>query len=144
MKFSQFWKEYNDPNYEILLKASLSDRELSAIRKKITELQGMGKSSSEIVTSLQRFNPKLSEKWKAQRAYWTEVKQRDTKIVGKAIEELDIEKFKVVLSPDPCPICVKKTNNGTKIFKSSDIQKGGYGHVPPFHPNCYCIVIPQE
>lgn len=123
---------------------ALSKSELSTISNIIIKLQAKGFPSSEIITHLQKSSPKLAERWKAERAYWTEVKRDDTEKVGEAGDYLGIERYKTILSPNPCPICIKKTANGTKIFKSSEVAKSGYGYVPPFHPNCYCILIPIE
>lgn len=139
--FKEFWKSENGK--EIFeKKTSLTKSEIFEIQNKIAELQGRGYPSGKIITALQKFNSKLSERWKAERAYWTEVKVDDTGIVGETGDELGISKYKTILSPHPCPICVKKTENGGKVFKSSDLEKAGYGHVPPFHPNCYCVLIP--
>ena len=120
----------------------LSETEIIEVQRTIGELQKKGLPSSKIISALQKQNPKLSEKYRAERAYWTEVKHQDTQKVGEAGEELDFETFKVILSPNACKTCHEKTNNGTKLFKSADLQKAGYGHIPPFHPNCYCIMIP--
>jgi intein/homing endonuclease len=49
---------------------------------------------------------------------------------------LDINKFQVLLSPDACKTCRAKTQNGQKIFTEAEFTKDGYGHRPPFHPNC--------
>lgn len=140
--FREFWKAENTGEF-FEKKESLTKAEIAEIQAKIAELQKKGLPSSKIITALQNFNVKLSERWKAERAYWTETKVDDTDLVVNAGEDLGISKYKIILSPNPCPICVRKTNNGSKIFKSSDLKKSGYGHVPPFHPNCYCILIPE-
>jgi hypothetical protein len=139
--FKEFWKANND--LEIFeKKASLTKSEIIEIQDKISQLQKKGYPSSKIITALQKFNSKLVDRWKAERAYWTEVKSIDSQIVGDAGDDLGISKYKVILSPNACEICRNKSEDGRKIFKSTDIEKSGYGHVPPFHPNCYCILIP--
>jgi hypothetical protein len=139
--FKEFWKKIN-MGQSIQKSERLSRDELVKVQQTIATLQRRGIPSSKIINKLQQEHEKLREHWKAERAYWTEVKRDDTKLVGRASDDLEIDKFRVILSPHACPICIKKTDNGGKIFKSNDITKSGYGHVPPFHPNCYCIIIP--
>lgn len=141
MKFTDFWK-MNTHGIMPFEKERLTKTELIAVQDTITKLQARGYSSTKIITALQNMNKKLSERWKAERAYWTESKREDTELVADAGDDLGIDKYKVILSPNACKICREKTANGGKIFKSSDIEKAGYGHIPPFHPNCYCILIP--
>jgi len=136
-KFSDYWKA----SLYGIEKSKLTKGEIVEVREKISQLQSRGLSSSKIISELQKM-PKLSERWKAERAYWTESKRDDSELVGDAGEDLGLTEYKVILSPSACPFCVKKTDNGSKIFKQTDIEKGGYGHIPPFHPNCYCITIP--
>ncbi len=141
--FKEFWKaQQEQPIFE--KKSSLTKAEIVEIQNKIAIMQKKGFPSSKIIIALQKFNSKLSERWKAERAYWTEVKVDDTELVGEMGDELGISKYKVILSPNPCRTCIAKTRDGSRIFKNSDIEKSGYGHVPPFHPNCYCILIPIE
>lgn len=141
--FREFWKAENFG--EIFeKKVALTKAEIIEVQNKIAELQKKGFPSSKIITALQNFNGKLSERWKAERAYWTETKVEDTDLIGISGKDLGISKYKVILPLRACPVCVKKTNNGRKVFKSSDINKSGYGHVPPFHPNCYCVLVPNE
>ena len=144
MNFKTFWKSVLN-NEEIILKSSdrLTKGELIDVQNTIHKLQGQGKSASSIIKYLQDHNKKLVEKYKAERAFWTEVKRMDSEDIIDASEDLDLEEFKVILSPHACDICTKKTRNGTKVFKNSEITKDGYGHVPPFHPSCYCILIPR-
>ncbi len=134
--FKQFWK-LNDGG-----EIALTEKEIIEVQNKIHDLQKQGYPSSKIIKNLQNYNAKLSEKWRAERAYWTEVKHQDTKLVGEIGEDLGIDKYKVILSPHACPICKSKTNGGRKIFNYNDIKKSGEGGSPPFHPNCYCIVYP--
>lgn len=141
--FKEFWKA-NNGNDIFEKKASLTKSEILEVQNRISTLQSRGYNSEKIISALQKFNVKLAERWKAERAYWTEVKVDDTETVGEAGEDLGISKYKVILSPHACKTCLDKSDNGHKVFKSSDIEKSGYGHVPPFHPNCYCILIPTE
>jgi hypothetical protein len=145
MNFTKFWQLFNsnwsDGNY--FQKTKLTSDELVKIQHFIYAQQKAGKPSTEIITALQSMNKKLNERWKAERAFWTELKRRDTVIVEESAEDLDMDEFTVILSPDACMTCRTKTENGKKVFKSSDVRKAGYGHVPPFHPNCYCIIIPK-
>lgn len=141
MNFKDFWKINN--GYEPFAKAKLTKAELADVQATIAKLQARGLPSSKIITALQKMNAKLSERWKAERAYWTETKRDDTEVVAEAGEALDIEEYKVILSPNACKTCREKTMNGAKVFKTTDLNKSGYGHVPPFHPNCYCITVPK-
>lgn len=140
--FKEFWKANNGG--EAFAKASLSKAEIMEVQERISQLQKKNYPSSQIITALQKLNPKLNERWKAERAFWTETKKNDSAIIGETGDDLGISKYKVILSPHPCQLCVKKTDGGHRIFKNSDMEKSGYGHVPPFHPNCYCIVIPFQ
>lgn len=124
--------------------ARLSKTEIALVNESIQSMQKRGVPSFKIISAIQKQNPKLSERWKAERAYWTAVKYEDTQKVGEAGWELDFDKYRVILSPNACSTCIKKTDDGKKLFKNSDIAKSGFGHVPPFHPNCYCIMIPVE
>lgn len=124
-------------------KADLSAFELKKVQTLIASLQKKGLPAAKIISKLQSMNKKLAIRWKAQRAFWTQVKQDDTAIVANASQELGIDKFRVILSPNACKICKQKTNDGSRIFKSEDIEKSGFGHIPPFHPNCYCILVPK-
>lgn len=140
--FKEFWKSINSDSEEFYKSASLTKAELRDIRNYISALKQKNAPSSKIINHLQKFTPKLNEKWKAERAYWTETKRMETQVIGEAGEDLGINDYRVILSPSACPICVKKTDNGTKKFTNTDIKKTGYGHVPSFHPNCYCVLIP--
>lgn len=142
--FAEYWKMQMHGIEPFEKAKRLSKSELMEVQRTITRLQKRGLNSSRIITALQKENKKLSERWKAERAFWTSVKSSDTQKIAEAGEELDITKYKVILSPSACETCISKTDNGRKIFKNSDLEKSGYGHVPPFHPNCYCIVIPTD
>ncbi len=123
-------------------KSALTKAELIGIQNTIAELQKKGLPSSKIIEALQKQNKKIAEKWRAERAFWTEVKSFDTKKIGEAGEELDITKYKIILSPNACKTCRMKSDNGRKIFTQKDIAKTGYGQFIPWHPNCYCLAIP--
>lgn len=144
MNFKSYWGLVNKTEEEILIKSSdkLSKRELIEVQHTISRMQAQGKNASSIIKYLQDHNAKLGEKYKAERAFWTEVKRLDSAEVGDAASDIDIDTFRVLLSPNACEYCRKKTHNGSKVFKSEDFKKGE-GHVPPFHPNCYCVIIPR-
>ena len=140
MKFSDFWALNNGVvSFE---KSKLTKAELVDVQNTIASLQKKGFSSSKIIDALQQKNAKLKERWKAERAFWTETKREDTGIIGELGEDIGFEDYKVILSPHACKTCRDKSDGGRKIFKDSDLNKSGYGHVPPFHPNCYCFLIP--
>lgn len=122
---------------------ALTDKELVDIRAYIKALQSKGSMAKNTITHLQHFNKKLSELWKAERVYYTEIKRKDTKEIGVAGEELGIDKYRVILSPHACDTCEKQSNYGKKKYDNTDIQKTGYGHIPPYHPNCYCCLLPE-
>ena len=143
-EFREYYKSLFLTEGEFYKSSALTDKEIIEIRKYIKALQDKGATSKIIIKHLQHFNPKIKELWKAERVYFTEIKRQDSKEIGEAGEELEIKSYKVVLSPSACATCIKKTGNGSKIFKNSDIQKAGYGHIPPFHPNCYCVLLPKE
>jgi hypothetical protein len=136
--FSKHWKILNT----IEKAEKLSKSEIEFCRDIIKDSQKKGLTSSKTIALLQKTVPKLAEKWRAERVYWTEVKKDDTDMVANAGDDLGIDKYRVILSPHACPLCIRKTDNGEKIFKSNEAEKSGYGHVPPFHPNCYCLWIP--
>jgi hypothetical protein len=143
MKFNDFWN-IQFGSQEIFTKSeSLTKKELVEVQQMIYELQQKGYNSSKIIKALQQVNKKLAEKWRAERTYWTEVKRQETDKIKEAGDALDIKEYYVILSPNACDICKKKSENGRKVFKGTDLQKDGYGHIPPFHPNCYCILVPK-
>lgn len=141
MTFAEMWKA--NAGVDSFAKARLTKAELVEVQRTIARLQKKGLPSSKIITALQKKNAKLSERWKAERAFWTETKRDDTEVVADLGEEVGFSDYKVILSPNACKTCREKTDGGRKIFKTADLHKSGYGHVPPFHPNCYCILIPK-
>ncbi len=138
MNFKDKWKQLN--SFE--KSNALTKSELEFVRSVIGEKQRKGWISSRTIKYLQQSVPKLSLKYRAETAYWTEVKHQDTKLIAESGDDMGIEDYKVILSPDACKLCREKTQEGRKVFKSSEVQKAGIGHVPPFHPNCYCVLIP--
>ena len=134
---------------EMFAKSSLTKSELRQVQDTIAQLQKKGLPSSEIITALQKQSKNLRMRWKAERVYWTEVKSFDTKKIGEAGEELggqvaaaDVGQLVDDESERARVAVLGGRESGRKIFKSTDIEKAGYGHVPPFHPNCYCLLIP--
>lgn len=121
---------------------ALTKTEQAEVRAIIKQLQKAGLSSSKIIKRLQRDVPKLSEEYKASRAYWTTTKELDTHLIAEAGEDLGIDKYRVILSPNACTLCREKTQNGAKVFKQADLEKTGYGQFVPWHPNCYCVAVP--
>jgi hypothetical protein len=144
MKFKEYYKSivYGEGNEYFWKSEALTEKEITDIQKYIYDLQQKGLPSAKIIKQLQSYNSKLKEKYKAERAYFTEIKRNESLVVGDAGENLELTKYRVLLSPHACPICMQKTQGGKKIFKNTDFQKDGYGYVPPFHPNCYCSIIP--
>lgn len=131
-EFQMFWKSSNDP---------LTEEELSKIRTIVRDLEGKKKTSSYIIAVLQRTFPKLSEKWRAERAYWTEVKAMESKEVESEAKELDLQKFIIIPSPNACDVCLKVSGKGKKVFTSKDLYYNGRD-IPPIHPNCFCVLLP--
>jgi hypothetical protein len=143
--FKVFWKTFVAERQAVqLIKSAdrLSKEEINDIQQLIKKLQKENKPSSVIIKYLQSYNDKISEYYKAKRVFDTETKDLQTESVMRSAESLDINKFQVLLSPDACPTCRAKTQNGRKVFDESEITKDGYGHRPPFHPHCYCTLIP--
>lgn len=141
-QFRDYWMlEKGEMTIEKFVDDRLSEKELMKVRDIIAIMQAKGLPSNNIIKALQNINSKLMEKWKAERAYYTEVKRQDTRIVVNASKDLDIHKYRVVLSPHACPICVAKSNNGKKIFSTAEVSKGE-GQFVPWHPNCFCVVLP--
>lgn len=130
-KFTKFWRE------EIRFEKKLTSRELNAVRADISRLNSQGKLSSQVISYLQRTFPKLSERWQAERAFWTETKRMQTTEVKNDAEELEIDKFRVLPNINACPLCLRLSGNGKKIFSKKNLDKE-----PPYHPNCYCVLLP--
>ncbi len=141
--FKKHWELRQATEDEYLIKAKLTKSEISEVQKTIRDMQASNQPSSKIIKTLQSKFAKLSEKWKAERAYYTEASRINTDVIHDSSENLEFDTYKVLLSPHACEVCMKKTENGKKIFKSNEISKAGYGHKPPFHSNCYCLLLPN-
>jgi len=141
MKFNSVYKGilYGEQN-EMFWKSSsaLTEKELREVQNFIFELQQKGLPSAKIIAKIQEYNSKLTEKYRAERVFWTEVKRRESKQVVDVGEELEIEKFRVILSPHACNKCIKMFKG--KTLTSKQIADGK--DVPPAHPNCYCAILP--
>jgi len=121
---------------------ALTEKELADVQWFIEHQRNRGETSSAIIKKLQKFNHKLSNLFNAERAFWTEVKRAESVEVLQLAAKVGIKEYKVILSPSACELCSQKTEHGEKVFSTREMYKSGYGHIPPFHPNCYCIAIP--
>lgn len=141
MNFKQ-WHEEHPFNIPRVEKAdSLSEGELTEARGMIALYNKRRRTATQTIGALMR-KFKIDQPGAA-RVYWTETKRADTDAILDIGKEIGFSKYKVVLSPSACPVCVRKTDDGKKIFKAAELNKSGHGHKPPFHPNCYCILIPH-
>lgn len=130
---------------EYMIKSSqeaLTEKEIKQAQQLIHDMQAKGFPANKIIAKLQRLNTKLVEKYRAERVFWTENKQRESNIIAEAGEELGIDEYRVILSPNACHKCRSVFNNGKRILTSKEIADG---QVPPAitHPNCYCSLIPK-
>lgn len=141
MRFFDFWKStpFQLPSFE---KAKLSRDELTKAREIIRELQEKNRPAYDIVSTIQR-TLKINQ-YRAQRVFDTEVKRNDVVATRSLGRDIGFTKYKVILSPNACPLCIEKSNNGRKVFSDADVHKTGYGQFVPWHPNCYCITVPVE
>jgi hypothetical protein len=121
----------------------LTKEELLDLQDIVYDLQQKHKPASAIITYLQNWNQKLADRYKAERAFVTEMKRVDTSMVMEDAKQEGVNKFKCLISPNACKICRQKTENGNRIFDSATLNKSGEGHKPPFHPNCYCVIVPH-
>ena len=144
MTFTKLWKilQITPEDYFIKSEGKLSEKEIHDIQEVIRSMQEKGKSASIIIKYLQDHNKKIAEKYQSERVFYTELKRLDTQQVKTAGKYLDLDQYKVILSPHACEICRKKTDNGKKIFTAKDLAKSGYGQFVPWHPNCYCVAVP--
>ena len=122
--------------------SALTEKEIKALQGVIARLIAQKKPASAIIKYLQTWNDKLSEYYQAKRAFETENKLMQTGSVLVSSAELGLDKFKCLLSPDACKTCRIKTDNGNKIFTEHELARPGYGNRPPFHPQCYCALVP--
>ena len=139
--FKEFYTSLNENDSEFYKSSALTDKEISSIRHYIKALQDKGATSKIIIKHLQGFNNKISDLWKAERVYYTEIKRADTEIIADIGDELEVKTYKAVLSPNACFAC-KKALQG-KVLKSNQIIKNG-NPIVPVHPNCYCVLLPVE
>ena len=137
--FSEHWKSrpFELPTFE---KAKLSRDELTKAREIIREWQEKNRPAYDIIEYIQR-GLKI-DKYRAERVYWTETKKNDRIATTQLGTEVGFTHYKAILSPSACPLCRKKTDNGNKIFTTKEVQKSGYGESIPFHPGCYCVLVP--
>lgn len=135
--FRTFWETFNKTDDK------LSRDQLYRVRRKLSKLDGQKKTYSQKVDTLARTVPKLREEWKAERVVRTEDKRSESLEVKNDANELGFTRFKILVSNRACKTCMNFTNNGTKIFETKDLKKGGRS-VPSIHPNCNCILIPYE
>lgn len=134
--FKAFWKN------EVRFEKKLTTDELGQVRNQIKELQQKGKISSKIIAALQeKFPAKLGEQWEAERAYWTEVKRLEMDKIKDDAESLGLKKFRIQPNTGACDICLKFSQNGSKIFTESQLTVKGRP-VPPVHPQCFCLLLP--
>ena len=146
MNFKSYYKGIlkDLPENEYFWKSNtvaLTVKELMEARSLIFELQQKGLPSSKIISKLQDWNAKLVERYRAERVFWTETKRRESAQVADAGEELKIDNYRVILSPNACDVCKKISQNGKRIYDSNDIADAK--EIPPYHPNCYCVLIPK-
>lgn len=142
MNFQEYWKQnqYQTPRFEKSRK--LSREELTKARELIKTYQSKGLIASKAIKKLAK-DLNIADSH-ASMVYWTEIKRSDVVATRRLGRDIGFTKYKVILSPDACKVCKQKTNEGRKIFSQADVQKSGYGQMVPFHPHCYCIVIPAE
>lgn len=142
--FKKYWKLNNKLQNDYFIKSSnkaLTEKELKEIQQFIFELQQKGLPSSKIIAKLQEYNAKLTEKYRAERVFWTEVKRRESNQIAEAGENLELDEYRIILSPHACDKCKKISKNGNRIYTSKEIADAE--EIPPYHPNCYCILVPK-
>lgn len=121
----------------------LSEEEVTEARGLIAYYNKHRYTATQTIKALMRKFGKLAVQHDAARVYWTETKKDDTNATLSLGKDIGFQTFKVILSPSACHICREKTANGDKVFKAAELEKSGYGHKPPFHPNCFCILVPH-
>lgn len=135
--FKKVWADMNLPAF----RKSLTLNQLSDIRNDIESWERLGLTSSKIIDRLSRKYPPIKEKWKAERAYWTETKKLESRSIEEDSVEQGDKKFHIIPSPNACKLCLKVSGNGRKVFTMTDLEYQGHG-IPPIHPNCYCVLVP--
>lgn len=140
MKFSDFWKSKPFELPRVEKGDKLSRDELTRARAIIREKSEAGWPAYRIKTYIQR---ELGiDEYRASRVFDTERKRDDVKAIRQLGTEVGFDKYRVILSPNACRKCRQKTADGARIFSKAEARKTGYGQFVPFHPNCYCIVVP--
>lgn len=134
--FLEFWKQF-------IFEKKLTSAQLEQVRTIIRDLEGQKIPSSKIITTLQEKFPDLAERYQAERAYWTESKKMEVKIIEEGAKELEYKQFKIVPSPGACPLCKHVSGSGDKIFNKSDLKHEGKP-IPPIHPNCFCVLLAYD
>jgi len=132
MRFKDFWKNSSEP---------LTEEELGKVRGFIFRQEEAHVKSSVIIGKLQKLFPKLSEYYKAERAYWTEVKRIETEELKASAIDVGYTKFRILPSPGACESCLQLSNSGQKVFDKAELEKGGQA-ILPHHPNCRCVLHP--
>ncbi len=140
-EFKQFWKKLTSNEFRKADK--LTGDQLDSVRQDIKKWQDEKYKSSEIIGKLMRKYSDLKEKWKAERVYYTEVKRFESKEIKIDSQDVGYNKFRIIPSPNACPLCIAVSKDGNKIFKGKDLIYKGRG-IPPIHPNCYCQLVPVD
>lgn len=137
--FKQFWKTHfsGEPRVE----KSLSQTELKTIREFIKQSELEGRSTQSIIEWLRKRYTDNNLKWEAERIYWTESKRIERDSILQDAKALGITKFRIVPSPNACPVCLAFSDSGNRVFDRSNIIYKGHA-APPVHPNCNCLVVP--
>ena len=144
MDFKEFWKSHPFVIPRLEKEEAMSDNELTEARALIALYNKKRKPAFLTIKALRRKFGKLATQSDAARVYWTETKKADVQATHELGKEIGFTKYRTILSPNACPLCRRKSENGTKIFSNADLAKSGYGEFVPWHPQCYCIVVPVE
>lgn len=142
MNFKEWFQSHPFVTPRLEKADKMSDEEVTEARGLIAYYNKHRYTATQTIKALQRKFPTLKYQPDAARVYWTETKRDDTKATLVLGKDIGFDKYKVILSPSACKVCKQKTDQGNKIFKASELEKSGHGHAPPFHPSCYCIVVP--
>lgn len=134
MTFKEFWTNFTR------IEKKLTNAQINEVQEIIDRLEAKKIPSSKIITVLQQKFSELSERYAAERAYWTESKKKETEIIFDNAEDLKLKTFRIINTPGACKKCREVSGHGDKRFKSADIQKDGKTIVP-IHPNCYCLLL---
>jgi len=132
--FKNVWQKLNKSD-------ALNQKELDRIRDKMDLWDDKNVPYSVKVDRVKRLSPKLKEQYRAEQVIRTEDKRLETEKIKEDAEELDIDRFTILTQPTECDVCQARSQNGTKIYTQSELDKLGGG--PPWHPNCYCLLVPE-